>query len=87
MDQMVVAAYGWDNLELSHGFYETAHGLRFTISEDARLEVLQRLLKLNRKHYEEEVAARLNGKAITKKSEIARKRVAQQSGFDFGKED
>lgn len=95
MDQMVAAAYGWDNLDLDHGFYATAHGLRFTISEDARLEVLQRLLKLNHIRYEEEVAAGLHGKAATKKSGKALKRLTHtinsekdvQPGFDFGKRD
>ena len=55
MDQAVAAAYGWSDLDLGHGFYETKQGLRFTISEPARREVLQRLLKLNHKRYEEEV--------------------------------
>ena len=94
MDQMVASAYGWDNLDLGHGFYKTAHGQRFTISEDARLEVLQRLLKLNHMRYEEEVAAGLHGNAATKKSDKARKRETQtinsekdvQTDFDFGKE-
>jgi hypothetical protein len=51
MDQAVASAYGWTNLDLGHGFHETKHGTRFTISEPARREVLQRLLKLNDERY------------------------------------
>jgi DNA-binding IclR family transcriptional regulator len=55
MDQAVAAAYGWQDLELEHGFHETAQGVRYTISEAARGEVLGRLLRLNHERYEEEV--------------------------------
>jgi hypothetical protein len=65
MDQAVAAAYGWDDLALDHGFHETKQGLRFTISEPARREVLQRLLKLNHERYAEEVAAGLHEKKKT----------------------
>ena len=51
MDYAVAAAYGWDDLDLGHGFHKTKQGIRFTISEEARLEVLQRLLKLNHERY------------------------------------
>ena len=33
MDQTVAEAYGWSDLDLRHGFHETAQGLRYTISE------------------------------------------------------
>ena len=56
MDNAVAAAYGWTDLDLGHGFHETKQGLRFTISEPARREVLARLLKLNHERYAEEVA-------------------------------
>jgi hypothetical protein len=62
MDQAVAAAYGWTDLELGHGFHETKQGIRFTISEPARREVLQRLLKLNHERYAEEVRQGLHGK-------------------------
>lgn len=54
MDEAVAAAYGWDDLELEHDFHETAQGIRYTISEAARREVLKRLLALNFERYEEE---------------------------------
>ena len=62
MDQSVTAAYGWDDLDLGHGFHQTKQGIRFTISEPARREVLQRLLKLNHKRYAVEVAQGLHDK-------------------------
>lgn len=62
MDEAVSSAYGWDDLDLGHGFHETKQGIRFTISEEARCEVLQRLLKLNHDRYEEEVAQGLHDK-------------------------
>ena len=57
MDRAVASAYGWDDLELGHGFHETAQGVRFTVSESARREVLSRLLKLNHERFEEEQKA------------------------------
>jgi hypothetical protein len=62
MDQAVASAYGWSNLKLDHGFHETKQGMRFTISEPARREVLQRLLKLNHERYAEEVKQGLHDK-------------------------
>ena len=62
IDKAVAAAYGWDDLDLAHGFHETKQGTRFTISEEARREVLQRLLKLNHERYEEEVKQGLHDK-------------------------
>ncbi len=62
MDRAVAAAYGWTDLHLAHGFHETKQGLRFTISEAARREVLDRLLRLNHERYAEEVAQGLHDK-------------------------
>jgi hypothetical protein len=62
MDKAVAAAYDWSNLDLGHGFHETKQGLRFTISEPARREVLARLLRLNHERYAEEVAQGLHDK-------------------------
>ena len=55
MDQAVAAAYGWADLDLDHGFHETKQGVRYTISEAARREVLARLLTLNHERYAAEV--------------------------------
>ncbi len=66
MDEAVARAYGWDDLKLEHGFHETKQGLRYTISEAARREVLDRLLLLNHQRHEEEVRAGLFDKKGTK---------------------
>jgi hypothetical protein len=57
MDTAVAAAYGWDDLDLGHGFRETLQGERYTISDAARREVLTRLLKLNHQRHAEELLA------------------------------
>jgi hypothetical protein len=62
MDNAVAAAYGWTDLGLGHGFHETKQGVRYTISERARREVLARLLKLNHERYAEEVKQGLHEK-------------------------
>ncbi|MBV9229308.1 MAG: restriction endonuclease, partial [Chloroflexi bacterium] len=67
MDEAVAVAYGWDDLALEHGFHETKQGLRYTISEAARREVLARLLKLNHERYAEEVAHGLHDKGAKSK--------------------
>lgn len=59
MDEAVIDAYGWSDLQLRHDFYEVDYlpendRIRFTIHPDARKEVLKRLLELNHKIHEEE---------------------------------
>ena len=85
MDNAVAAAYGWSDLELGHGFHETPQGVRFTISEAARREVLARLLRLNHERYEEEVRQGLHekDKKKAKEEQPARqkpKKLAQPEG-------
>jgi len=58
LDNAVVAAYGWNDINLDHGFRVSEEGLRFTISEPARVELLDCLLELNFvRHAEESDAA------------------------------
>lgn len=78
MDHAVAAAYGWTDLELGHGFHETKQGLRYTISDPARREVLSRLLQLNHDRYAEEVARGLHEKRTGKAKAAGRK--AKTSG-------
>lgn len=66
MDNAVAAAYGWQDIDLGHDFHETKQGLRYTISETARREVLDRLLLLNHERYDEEVAQGLHDKGKKK---------------------
>ena len=77
LDQAVAAAYGWENLNLGHGFHDTKQGLRYTLSEPARREVLDRLLRLNHERHAQEVADGLHDKpgkqaAATKKKTATR---------------
>lgn len=66
MDNAVAAAYGWQDIDLGHDFHKTKQGLRYTISETARREVLDRLLLLNHERYDEEVAQGLHDKGKKK---------------------
>jgi len=76
IDETVLAAYGWNELSLEHGFYELEFlpendRLRYTVSEHARLEILRRLLALNHERHKEEFEAGLvdkDGKPLKKKS-------------------
>ncbi len=66
IDEAVALAYGWDDLDLEHGFHEVDYlpendRVRWTISEKARKEVLRRLALLNKERYEEEVRQGLHG--------------------------
>lgn len=94
LDAAVAQAYGWDDLDLEHGFHEVPYlpesdRVRFTISEPARVEVLWRLSELNRQRYEEEVAQGLHADAtprastrVTRTSRATNAALAQPS-FDF----
>ena len=92
MDTAVAHAYGWDDLDLEHGFHEVPYlpendRVRFTISETARLEVLRRLSELNRQRYEEEVAQGLHGKTTPRTSMPKPRRTSAttpQPSLDFG---
>jgi len=55
IDHELIAAYKW-TIDLGHGFYETKHGIRYTISESARRDILARLLVLNHELYAQEQA-------------------------------
>jgi hypothetical protein len=78
MDRAVAAAYGWNDLDLGHGFHETPQGVRFTISEAARREVLTRLLRLNHERYAEEVRQGLHEKR-GKKGGKTKKRTSKKA--------
>lgn len=76
IDLMIISSYGWTDINLNHDFHETMLGTRFTISEEARREVLQRLLKLNHERYEEEVAQGLHDKKKKKTSTPRKKKTS-----------
>jgi len=85
LDAAVSDAYGWSDLDLGHGFHDVrGQGVRFTFSPSAADEVLDRLLELNRKRYEAEVAAGSHERA--KKPKKARSRVTAGQGSLLGGE-
>jgi hypothetical protein len=47
LDQEVMAAYGWDDVPLGHGFHTYRQMQRWTVSPAARVEILDRLLEEN----------------------------------------
>ncbi|MBT3158808.1 SAM-dependent DNA methyltransferase [Streptomyces sp. CHA1] len=47
LDQAVMAAYGWDDVPLDHGFHTYRQMQRWTVSPAARVEILDRLLDEN----------------------------------------
>jgi hypothetical protein len=77
MDAAVLAAYGWTDLVLGHDFHAVDFlpendRVRFTISPQARREILKRLLELNhRYHAEEETAEETKPKKKGKRSRTA----------------
>ncbi|AUS81094.1 SAM-dependent methyltransferase [Actinoalloteichus sp. AHMU CJ021] len=47
LDRAVLAAYGWDDVPLEHGFHTYRQMTRWTVSPAARVEILDRLLEEN----------------------------------------
>lgn len=47
LDHAVLDAYGWTDLELGHGFHTYRRMRRWTVSPEARVEILDRLLEEN----------------------------------------
>ncbi|MCY7331121.1 MAG: restriction endonuclease [Pseudanabaena sp. CAN_BIN31] len=70
---------GWGE-GLNHDFHQTKQGQRFTISETARRDILDRLLALNHARYAEEVKAGLHDKAKGKKK---KEKVAIEGQFQL----
>ena len=58
LDHAVMAAYGWDDLPLNHGFHTYRQMTRWTVCPEARVEILDRLLKENHRR------AALQGDAV-----------------------
>ena len=58
LDTAVAAAYGWDDLDLTHGFHEYRKMTRWTIPPATRVEVLDRLLEENHRRAAAEKAAK-----------------------------
>ncbi len=79
LDLAVRDAYGWSDLDLDHQHWATPQGMRFTVSPEAKDELLDRLLELNHERYATEVAAGLHDKKAKK---ALGKRSAKAPGSD-----
>ncbi|MFE2508116.1 Eco57I restriction-modification methylase domain-containing protein [Streptomyces naganishii] len=77
VDEAVVHAYGWTDLDLRHGFHSTPKGIRFTIASDIQTEILDRLLELNHARYKEEVEKGLHTPEAKRRRAAARKAKAK----------
>ena len=87
MDLAVLDAYGWNDIDLAHDFYEVDYlpendRIRYTLSPEARKEVLKRLLLLNHERYEEEIKQGLHKKNDVEKF-YAQKGEALPEGIVF----
>jgi hypothetical protein len=87
MDQAVLEAYGWQDIQLRHDFYQVDYlpendNWRYTIHPEARKEILKRLLELNHKIHEEEVKAGLWDKKKTSKEK--KKSVVEEPKEGYG---
>jgi hypothetical protein len=51
IDEAVMRAYGWTDLDLKIGHHPTKIGTRWTVSKEARFELLDRLLEENHRRY------------------------------------
>ena len=59
LNETVVAAYGWEDIDLATGFHQVSYlpdgkNTRFTVSEAARNELVQRLALLNKERHDSE---------------------------------
>ena len=84
MDHAVAAAYGWADLDLGHGFHATPQGIRYTLHDTARRQVLTRLLALNHERHAEEVQAGLHEKKGKKGGKGNRERGKQGKKGQMG---
>jgi hypothetical protein len=72
LDHAVASAYGWEDLDLDHNFWDTRQGVRFTVGPEARVELLDRLLELNHARYAEETALGLHSEKRRIRREVQR---------------
>ncbi len=57
LDAVVAAAYGWEDLDLTHGFHTYRKMTRWTVPPATRVEILDRLLEENHRRAAAEAAA------------------------------
>ena len=85
LDTAVLNAYGWNDIDFEHGFHDTIQGRRYTMSEAARLEILDRLLELNHQRHEEDAAQFQQNKAQTQSNAKRGRRSKVNSAVDLGR--
>jgi len=78
INKTVLEAYGWEDIEIDYGFHEVGYlpqgsNVRHTVSEEAREEILNRLVELNQNRFEKETKQN-NQNAGATKSSRAKKR-------------
>ena len=61
LDAAVAAAYGWKDLDLTHGFHSYRKMTRWTVSPATRVEILDRLLEENHRRAAAEASAAASG--------------------------
>lgn len=66
IDTAVASLFGWTDIQMEHGFHELDYlpkndRVRFSVSEEARREILQRLAELNCERFRGEVDQGLHG--------------------------
>jgi hypothetical protein len=77
----------WRDIDLGHGFYESWQGPQFTISAQARVDVLDKLLALNHYRYEQELKQGLHsgkGRGASTKKGAGRMPSGTSPAFDDG---
>ena len=77
IDRVIADAYGLRDIDLTCDFIARSEGIRYTISEPARREVLHRLLKLNHERYAEEVKQGLHAKKGAAKKAPSKKKTTR----------
>ena len=84
MDRAVLAAYGWEDVELDHDFRGEGKEARYSLSEGVKEELLRRLLELNFEIAEQESKMQEAGGKKGKKKKQAAKGKAKKSDQQMG---
>jgi hypothetical protein len=66
VDRLVAQSYGWIDLEMHHGFFDTKQGVRYSIDQRAQRKALDLLITLNAQRYQDEVQAGLHSRTVKK---------------------
>ncbi|MGI5207891.1 Eco57I restriction-modification methylase domain-containing protein [Spirillospora sp. CA-108201] len=76
----------WREIDLGHGFHETRQGVRFTISPQAQIDVLDKLLALNHYRYRQEEREGLHApkKRAPKRAPASKASAESQASIEDG---